>query len=169
MARGNYSGPITAPPATWGDAARKVGNSDRRPPLEPDGHPTYSEVVADNTALRVQLDALAKRLAALESANLTLSADNVQLRARVGMNSRNSSKAPSSKAPSSDGYAKPAPKSRRVRSGKRPGKQPGVPGKFLPQVEDPDAVIEHKPDHCADCGEAPLRRPGDQGDRSAGL
>ena len=118
------------------------------PPLEPDGHPTYSEVIADNTALRVQLDALAKRLAALESANLTLSADNAQLRARVGMNSRNSSK-----PPSSDGYAKPAPKSRRVRSGKKPGKQPGAPGKFLPQVEDPDAVIEHKPDHCASCGE----------------
>jgi hypothetical protein len=42
--------------------------------------------VADNTALRVQLDALAARLAALESANLTLSADNVQLQARLGMN-----------------------------------------------------------------------------------
>ena len=118
------------------------------PPLEPDGQPTYAEVVADNTALRVQLDAFATRLAALESANLTLSADNLQLRARLGMNSRNSSK-----PPSSDGYAKPAPKSRRVRSGKKPGKQPGTPGKFLPQVEDPDAVIEHKPDHCVDCGE----------------
>ena len=42
----------------------------------------------------------------------------VELRARLGMNSRNSSK-----PPSSDGYEKPAPKSRRVRSGKKPGKQ----------------------------------------------
>ena len=56
------------------------------PPLEPEWQPIYGEVVADNTALRVQLDALAARLAALESANLTLSADNVQLQARLGMN-----------------------------------------------------------------------------------
>jgi hypothetical protein len=124
------------------------------PPLEPQGPPTYGEVVAANTALRVQLDALATRLAALESANLALSADNLALRARLGMNSRNSSK-----PPSSDGYAKPAPKSRRVRSGKKPGKQPGAPGRFLPQVEDPDAVIEHKPDQCADCGETLVGAP----------
>jgi hypothetical protein len=52
-----------------------------------------------------------------------LSLENVELRARLGMNSRNSSK-----PPSSDGYEKPVPKSRRVRSGKKPGKQPGDPG-----------------------------------------
>jgi Family of unknown function (DUF6444) len=43
-----------------------------------------------------------------------LGLENVELRARLGMNSRNSSK-----PPSSDGYEKPAPKSRRVRSGKK--------------------------------------------------
>ena len=63
------------------------------------------------------------------------------------MNSRNSSK-----PPSSDGYAKPAPKSRRTRSGKGPGKQPGDPGRHLAQRDDPDVTLIHSPRHCAGCG-----------------
>jgi hypothetical protein len=46
---------------------------------------------------------------------LTRTADNAQLRARLGMNSKNSLK-----PPPSDGCTKPAPKSRRQRSGKKP-------------------------------------------------
>ena len=65
------------------------------------------------------------------------------------MNSQNSSK-----PPSSDGYSKPAPKSRRHKSGKKAGKQPGAPGKNLPQVENPDDVVPHAPDHCEHCGES---------------
>jgi len=72
----------------------------------------------------------------------------VELRARLGMNSRNSSK-----PPSSDGYEKPAPKSRRVRSGKKPGKQPGDPGHRLAQRADPDATKIHRPPDCSKCGE----------------
>ena len=72
----------------------------------------------------------------------------VELRARLGMNSRNSSK-----PPSSDGYEKPAPKSRRVRSGKKPGKQPGDPGHHLAQRADPDATKIHRPPNCSKCGE----------------
>jgi hypothetical protein len=64
------------------------------------------------------------------------------------MNSKNSSK-----PPSSDGYAKPTPKSRRRRSGKKPGKQPGAPGKNLPPVADPDEVVDHRPDHFEACGD----------------
>lgn len=70
-----------------------------------------------------------------------------RLQARLGMNSKNSSK-PSS----SDGYAKPAPKSRRGRSGKKPGKQPGAPGKNLAVVADPDTVLVHAPERCEGCG-----------------
>jgi len=76
-----------------------------------------------------------------------LSLENVELRARLGMNSRNSSK-----PPSSDGYEKPAPKSRRVRSGKKPGKQPGDPGHHLAQRVDPDATRIHRPGSCDKCG-----------------
>src|ERR1035437_9667877 len=59
----------------------------------------------------------------------------------------------SSKPPSSDGYAKPAPKSRRRRSGKKPGKQPGTPGKNLAPLADPDEINDHTPDHCEGCGD----------------
>lgn len=78
---------------------------------------------------------------------VALTAKVAELEARVGMNSRNSSR-----PPSSDGYAKPAPKSRRGRSGKKPGKQPGSPGKNLAPVAEPDAVVEHTPEHCQGCG-----------------
>jgi transposase len=85
----------------------------------------------------------------LEQAQLIekLGLEIVELRARLGMNSRNSSK-----PPSSDGYVKPAPKSRRVRSGKKPGKQPGDPGHHLAQRLDPDAVSLHVPVSCGRCG-----------------
>ncbi len=76
-----------------------------------------------------------------------LLAENAELRARLSSNSKNSSK-----PPSSDGYAKPAPKSRRTRSGKRPGKQPGDPGRHLAAVTDPDAVVTHTPSCCRRCG-----------------
>ena len=103
--------------------------------------------MALNSELRAALVDLGDRLASLEARVLALTADNARLRSRLGANSRNSSK-----PPSSDGYAKPAPKSRRVRSGKKPGKQPGDPGKHLAQVEDPDLVVDHRPEHCGGCG-----------------
>ena len=90
---------------------------------------------------------LAAKLDELLAANLALRAENAELRARLKLNSKNSSK-----PPSSDGYAKPAPKSRRRRSGNKPGKQPGTPGKNLAQIEDPDAIVNHVPDHCERCG-----------------
>ena len=70
-----------------------------------------------------------------------------ELERQLRSNSRNSSK-----PPSSDGYAKPAPKSRRQRSGKKPGKQPGDAGQHLAQRPDPDALRTHTPEHCDDCG-----------------
>ena len=104
--------------------------------------------------MRLHLAELAARLDELAAANLTLTADNARLRARLGLNSKNSSK-----PPSSDGYVKPAPKSRRRRSGKKPGKQPGAPGKNLPPVPEPDTIINHEPDRCEGCGESLLGAP----------
>ena len=61
------------------------------------------------------------------------------LEARLGLNSRNSSK-----PPSSDGLRKPAPKSLRI-AGQRPsGGQKGHTGTTLRTSEHVDAVIEHK-------------------------
>src|SRR4051812_725403 len=58
----------------------------------------------------------------------------------------------SSKPPSSDGLDKPAPKSLRGRSGRKPGGQPGREGRTLRQVAVPDEVVVHEPGACAGCG-----------------
>lgn len=58
----------------------------------------------------------------------------------------------SSKPPSSEGYTKPAPTSRRTRSGRRPGGQAGGAGTTLRQVQDPDEVFEYAPSACGGCG-----------------
>ena len=86
---------------------------------------------------------LAEQAATIEK----LTAEIAELRSRLNMNSRNSSK-----PPSSDGYTKPAPKSRRVRSGKKPGKQPGDPGHHLAQRADPDDTKVHPAATCENCG-----------------
>jgi transposase len=85
--------------------------------------------------------AQAERIAQLE-------AEVAELRRQVGQNSRNSSKPPSSDPP----FAKPAPKSLRRKSGRKPGGQPGHPGSTLEQVADPDEVQRHEPGLCVGCG-----------------
>jgi transposase len=104
--------------------------------------------------LRVRVAEVEAKLDELMTMNMALLAENERLRARAGMNSKNSSK-----PPSSDGYAKPAPKSRRVRSGKKPGKQPGAEGKHLAQVAEVDKIVDHSPDDCSNCGSGLSRAP----------
>jgi hypothetical protein len=95
--------------------------------------PSYEELLARNADLAVRLEQALARIA--------------QLEARLRQNSANSSK-----PPSSDGLAKPAPKSLRGRSGRRPGRPKGQPGSTLEQVADPDVVIRHAPSVCGECG-----------------
>lgn len=95
--------------------------------------PSYEQLIAENAELRA---ALAIALARIE-----------ELSARLGMSSRNSSK-----PPSSDGLAKPAPKSLRTKSGKRPGRPTGQAGFTLLPVGKPDHQFSHEPDMCAGCG-----------------
>lgn len=112
-----------------------------------DGRPSYEDLerrVGELERENAELRALVATQAALIE---KLTVEIAELRARVDMNSRNSSK-----PPSSDGYAKPAPKSRRGRSGKNPGKQPGDPGRHLAQRADPDATATHIPTTCGGCG-----------------
>lgn len=69
-----------------------------------------------------------------------------ELEERLGQNSRNSSK-----PPSTDGYAKPAPKSLRQKTGRKPGGQDGHPGHTLKPVEHPDHFVLHRLEDCT-CG-----------------
>jgi len=70
-----------------------------------------------------------------------------ELKARLDMNSRSSSK-----PPSSDGLNKPpAPKSLRGKSDRKPGGQHGHPRATLAQVSAPDVVVRHEPGQCY-CG-----------------
>src|SRR3954462_2547425 len=81
-------------------------------------------------------------------------AEIAELKRRLAASSRNSSK-----PPSADGLGKPAPKSLRGRSGRKPGGQLGREGRTLRQVAVPDEVVVHEPGGCAGCG-GPLSADG---------
>ena len=67
-----------------------------------------------------------------------------QFKGRLALNSRNSSK-----PPSSDGADKPAPKSLRVAGENPSGGQKGHPGRTLSPARQPDKVVVHGiPDQC---------------------
>lgn len=94
----------------------------------------------ENAALRAHGAGLAVKLLAL--------ADRVEeLERRLGQNPRNSDK-----PPSSEGYEKPAPRSRRQRTDRSSGGQPGHEGTTLRQVESPDEVVVQVPVACRSCG-----------------
>ena len=57
----------------------------------------------------------------------------------------------SSKPPSTDGYNKPAPKSLRTKTGRKPGGQPGHKGCTLKRIEKPDEIIIDVPRICNAC------------------
>jgi transposase len=90
-------------------------------------------LAAENTVLREQLAALGSQVEALA--------------AQVKSNSRNSSK-----PPSSDGLAKPAPRSLRGKSGRKPGRPKGQPGATMQLSDHPDKVVRHRPKACGGCG-----------------
>ncbi|MGH7128268.1 MAG: DUF6444 domain-containing protein, partial [Planctomycetaceae bacterium] len=75
--------------------------------------PSYEELAAVVTRQ-------AERIGQLEG-------EVAELRRQLGRNSRNSSKPPSSDSP----FVKPAPKSLRRKSGRKPGGQQGHPGSTL--------------------------------------
>lgn len=125
-----------------------MGGGGRESPFVGDGRPSREDLEQRVAVLERENAELRAVVAAQAALIEKLTVEIAELRARVDMNSRNSSK-----PPSSDGYAKPAPKSRRGRSGKAPGKQPGDPGRHLAQRPDPDARATHSPTTCGSCGE----------------
>lgn len=97
----------------------------------PAGRPSYEELAAENAELRAMLMVLWDEVA--------------ELRRQLGKSSQNSSKPPSSDSP----FVKPAPRSLRRRSGRRPG---GHPGSTLALIASPDERKRHEPGPCSGCG-----------------
>ena len=88
-----------------------------------------------------------------------------ELERRLGLNSSNSGK-----PPSSDGLKKPARvSSLREPSGKKTGGQKGHPGETLCRIETPDATIDHYPQTCAGVRRTVDRGDGDRPSRPAGV
>lgn len=112
-----------------------------------DPQPSYEQLAALVVELSARLDEANARL---EQANARIA----DLEARLGKSSRNSSK-----PPSSDGPAKPAPRSLRGKSGRRPGGQSGHRGQTLCQVADPDRRRRYVPRNCRACGKGLARAP----------
>jgi len=104
------------------------------------------ELVALVAAQAAQITAQAGEITALR-------AEIAELRRRLGLNSSNSGK-----PPSSDGLSKP-PRDNRTRSMREPsgrpsGGQKGHKGETLLQVATPDQVVDHFPLCCTACGAA---------------
>jgi transposase len=100
------------------------------------------------TAVAEEIARLQAENAALRETNAVLLARIAELERRLGLNSGNSGK-----PPSSDGLKKP-PRTMSLResSDKKRGGQPGHPGETLRPVAKPDVMLEHYPDHCPNCG-----------------
>ena len=101
------------------------------------------ELLADRDA---RIEELIARLAVVGDQVAGLQAQVADLAARAGQNSKNSSR-----PPSSDGLAKPAPKSLRGKSGRRPGRPKGQPGVTMQLSDSPDRVVRHEPPRCSGC------------------
>src|SRR5271156_4961054 len=98
--------------------------------------PTRDELIALIKAQAAEIAALKARIADLDR--------------RLGLNSSNSSK-----PPSSDGVKKPARVgSLRKRREKTPGAHPAHEGDPLRQAAKADKVLDHPPPLCSGCGEA---------------
>jgi transposase len=98
--------------------------------------PSTEELLAVIATQQAQIVALLAKVAELER--------------RLGLNSSNSGK-----PPSSDGLQKPKrTRSLHERLGNKPGGQKGHPGETLRQSATPDQIIGHYPASCSGCGAA---------------
>jgi len=85
---------------------------------------------------------------------LELQSERRRLLDLMAQNSRNSSRPPSTDRPE-----QPKPKSLRKKSGRKPGAQPGHPGRTLDFSEDPQHTEVHPLQECHHCGEDLSREP----------
>jgi transposase len=118
------------------------------------GLPSYEVLAALVVSLRGEL---AEALAALAETRADLDGAReriAELEVRLKQNPGNSSK-----PPSSEGLGKPAPRSLRKKSGRRPGGQDGHEGRTLAQVARADREERHEPGCCGRCGTGLAGRP----------
>ena len=88
-----------------------------------------------------------EQIVALKGELAAANARVAELERRLGLNSSNSGK-----PPSSDGLKKPPrTTSLRERSGKKTGGQKGHPGETLRRVGNPEVIVDHYPEGCANC------------------
>jgi transposase len=116
--------------------------------------PPYEVLAALVASLRREL---AETVAVLEQARAELAGAReriAELEARLRQDPRNSSR-----PPSSEGLGKPAPRSLRKRSGRKPGGQDGHKGTTLAQMARPDREVRHEPGCCGRCGAGLAGRP----------
>jgi transposase len=111
------------------------------------GPPPHDVLAALVVSLRQEL---AQTRAELQRARERIA----ELEARLKQNSRNSSR-----PPSGEGLGKPAPRSLRTKSGRRPGGQAGHEGTTLAQVARPDREVRHEPGGCGRRGAGLAGRP----------
>jgi transposase len=118
---------------------------------------SIERLIAQNAMLASERATLAAQHDTMRRENAVLVARVAELERRLGLNSSNSSK-----PPSSDGLSKLPPRTRslRARSKKRAGGQQGHSGKTLCAVDNPDHTVDHLPAHCAICAEPLPRTPG---------
>lgn len=76
-----------------------------------------------------------------------------ELQERLGRNSHNSNQ-----PPASDGFNRP-PRALRQPSTNKPGGQPGHKGHSLRFTAQPDRILVHRPQHCANCGQSLSKVP----------
>ena len=120
---------------------------------------------------RQEIDRLVEEQAALVEANRGLVAErdelrqrNEELNRRVGLNSTNSSK-----PPSSDGLkrkrrtARSPERERRKLLGRKPGKQKGAPGHHLAMTSQLDRIVELLPAVCEKCSGSLVEHAGERG------
>jgi transposase len=111
--------------------------------------PSYEQLVELLGQLRAQLGELGARNVELERVVAEQADEIAGLKRRLGADSSNSSRPPSSDGPWEKQPAKK--RSSRKRSGRKPGKQPGAPSRSRSLVDDPDETVVLQPRRCRGC------------------
>jgi transposase len=111
-----------------------------------------ARLVAENATLTVENARLSAENVELRSLVERLEARIAELEHRQGRNSGNSSLPPSRDDAEARAAQTAKRQSRRTKSGRRQGKQPGGPGAHLARAAHPDRTVVHSPSACGCCG-----------------